>query len=117
MSNEVKVDAESIKKSAEDLVELIKLRTFPFGMKLFENVDDMLAIKGLRTPSDGKFSHNQHFSAIAAKKRLQVCKFKLLKSLRILQGKMEALFIIPLVLVEWVMMQWQLLILDCECME
>ena len=41
MSNEVKVDAESIKKSAEDLVELIKLRTFPFGMKLFENVDDL----------------------------------------------------------------------------
>ena len=34
MSNEVNVDAESIKKSAEDLVELIKLRTFPFGMKL-----------------------------------------------------------------------------------
>ena len=55
MSNEVNVDAESIKKSAEDLVELIKLRTFPFGMKLFENVDDMLSIKGLRTPSDGKF--------------------------------------------------------------
>ena len=54
MSNEVNVDAESIKKSAEDLVELIKLRTFPFGMKLFENVDDMLSIKG-RTPSDGKF--------------------------------------------------------------
>ena len=44
MSNEVKVDAESIKKSAEDLVELIKLRTFPFGMKLFENVDDITAV-------------------------------------------------------------------------
>lgn len=28
MSNEVKVDAESIKKAAEDLVDLIKLRTF-----------------------------------------------------------------------------------------
>ena len=55
MSNEITVDAESIKKSAEDLVGLIKLRTFPFGMKLFKNVDDMLAIKGLRTPSDGKF--------------------------------------------------------------
>ena len=55
MSNEITVDAESIKKSAEDLVDLIKLRTFPFGMKLFKNVDDMLAIKGLRTPSDGKF--------------------------------------------------------------
>ena len=41
--------------AAEGLVDLIKLRTFPFGMKLFENVDDMLAIKGLRTPSDGKF--------------------------------------------------------------
>ena len=62
MSNEVKVDAESIKKSAEDLVELIKLRTFPFGMKLFENVDDMLSIKGLRTPSDGNFSQPANLS-------------------------------------------------------
>jgi len=46
---------EEIKSAAEGLVDLIKLRTFPFGMKLFENSDEMLAIKGLRTPSDGKF--------------------------------------------------------------
>ena len=46
---------EEIKSAAEGLVDLIKLRTFPFGMKLFEDSDEMLAIKGLRTPSDGKF--------------------------------------------------------------
>ena len=47
--------AVEIKAAAEGLVDLIKLRTFPFGMKLFEDSDEMLAIKGLRTPSDGKF--------------------------------------------------------------
>ena len=46
---------EEIKAAAEGLVDLIKLRTFPFGMKLFENSEEMLSIKGLRTPSDGKF--------------------------------------------------------------
>lgn len=46
---------EEIKAAAEGLVELIKLRTFPFGMKLFEDSEEMLSIKGLRTPSDGKF--------------------------------------------------------------
>ena len=47
--------AEEIKIAAEGLVDLIKLRTFPFGMKLFEDSDEMLAIQGLRTPTDGKF--------------------------------------------------------------
>ena len=46
---------EEIKAAAEGLVDLIKLRTYPFGMKLFEDSEEMLSIKGLRTPSDGKF--------------------------------------------------------------
>ena len=47
--------AEEIKSAAESLVDLIKLRTFPFGMKLFEDAEEMRQIQGLRTPSDGKF--------------------------------------------------------------
>lgn len=36
---------------AEKLVSILKLRTFPIGMKLFEDVDEMLRIPGLRRPN------------------------------------------------------------------
>jgi uncharacterized protein (DUF169 family) len=47
------ISGESVKQAAAELVDLLKLRTFPFGMKLFEDADEMRAIKGLRTPTDG----------------------------------------------------------------
>ncbi len=49
------LNVEKIKEASERLIDLIKLRTFPFGMKLFENAEDMRKIQGLRTPADGKF--------------------------------------------------------------
>jgi len=47
--------AEEIKQASEDLTNMLKIRTIPFGMKLFEDVEEMRAIPGLRTPTDGKF--------------------------------------------------------------
>ena len=50
-----KPSVEMIRDAAAQLIELVKLRTFPFGMKLFADADEMRAIPGLRTPTDGKF--------------------------------------------------------------
>lgn len=38
---------------AEKLVALLKLRTLPIGMKLFEDADEMDKIPGIRRPTDG----------------------------------------------------------------
>ena len=51
----VAASAESIRKASAELVDLLKIRTFPFGLKLFEDADEMRRIPGLRTPADGKF--------------------------------------------------------------
>lgn len=48
-------NAEEIKEAAASLVQMLRIRTIPFGMKLFEDADEMRAIPGLRTPTDGKF--------------------------------------------------------------
>jgi len=45
--------AAALKAEAESLSELLRLRTLPFGMKLFEDAADMDAIPGLRRPGDG----------------------------------------------------------------
>lgn len=37
-----------------DLVDLLRIRTMPIGMKLFEDTDQMLAIPGIRTPATGR---------------------------------------------------------------
>ena len=47
-------DAASLKQDAEDLVGLLKLRSLPIGMKLFEDLDAMRAVPGLRLRKDGK---------------------------------------------------------------
>lgn len=44
-------NGEELKTISSELVELLRLRTLPFGMKLFEDADEMLAIKGIRTPT------------------------------------------------------------------
>ena len=43
-----------LKDTAEALSELLRLRTLPFGMKLFEDVAEMHAIPGLRKPGEGR---------------------------------------------------------------
>ena len=39
---------------AEQLNQLLRLRTFPIGMKLFQDVAEMEAVPGLRRPTKGK---------------------------------------------------------------
>jgi hypothetical protein len=46
--------AKALAELAEQLTQLLRLRTFPIGMKLFENLDEMAAIPGLRRPTKGK---------------------------------------------------------------
>ncbi|MCY4589543.1 MAG: DUF169 domain-containing protein [Alphaproteobacteria bacterium] len=48
-------DAASLRDAAADLIEMLRIRTIPFGMKLFEDADEMRRIPGLRTPADGRF--------------------------------------------------------------
>ena len=45
--------AAEVKAAAERLSELLRLRTLPFGLKLFEDADEMMAVPGIRTPMDG----------------------------------------------------------------
>src|SRR6478672_11599235 len=47
-------DGKAIADLAEQLNQLLRLRTFPIGMKLFEDVAAMEAIPGLRRPAKGK---------------------------------------------------------------
>ena len=47
-------DAKALAQLAEQLTQLLRLRTFPIGMKLFESVEAMAAVPGLRRPPKGK---------------------------------------------------------------
>lgn len=47
------VSAANLQKMAERLVDFLKIRTLPIGLRLFEDADEMLAIKGVRTPTEG----------------------------------------------------------------
>lgn len=46
-------DAAALAKAAAELTDLLRLRTLPIGMKLFESVDEMMAVRGIRTPQEG----------------------------------------------------------------
>jgi len=46
-------DAEQLKGLAQDLTELLRLRSLPIGMKLFEDSAALEAIPGLRRPKQG----------------------------------------------------------------
>ena len=48
------LDATALTELAEQLGQLLRLRTLPIGMKLFENLDEMARIPGLRRPAKGK---------------------------------------------------------------
>jgi len=46
--------AKALAELAEQLSQLLRLRTLPIGMKLFADLDEMGKIPGLRRPSEGK---------------------------------------------------------------
>lgn len=46
--------ARELAEATAELTELLRLRTLPVGMKLFEDLDEMHAVPGLRTPQEGK---------------------------------------------------------------
>jgi len=46
-------DATVLAEAATELMDLLRLRTFPVGLKLFEDVQDMMKVKGIRAPSKG----------------------------------------------------------------
>ena len=48
------MDAATCAALGVQLVELLRLRTLPIGMKLFEDVDEMARLPGLRRPTKGK---------------------------------------------------------------
>ena len=48
------IGAERLKELAADLVGLLKLRTLPIGLKLFEDLAEMERVPGLRRPQAGK---------------------------------------------------------------
>ncbi|MCP5371583.1 MAG: DUF169 domain-containing protein [Hyphomicrobiales bacterium] len=43
--------AGNLKALSEQLVSMLRIRTIPLGLKLFTDADEMLAIKGVRTPT------------------------------------------------------------------
>jgi uncharacterized protein (DUF169 family) len=47
-------DARTIAELAAQLEQLLRLRTFPIGMKLFESEAEMAAVPGLRRPAEGR---------------------------------------------------------------
>jgi uncharacterized protein (DUF169 family) len=48
------LDGKAIADLAEQLNQLLRLRSFPIGMKLFEDLDAMAGVPGLRRPPKGK---------------------------------------------------------------
>jgi uncharacterized protein (DUF169 family) len=48
------LDGKAIAELADQLNQLLRLRTFPIGMKLFEDVAEMESLSGLRRPASGK---------------------------------------------------------------
>ena len=47
------ISAETLKILAEKLNGLLAIRTLPIGIKLFENIDEMMQVRGIRTPTEG----------------------------------------------------------------
>src|SRR5258708_11683983 len=48
------LDGRAIAELSEQLNQLLRLRTFPIGMKLFEDLDAMANVPGLRRPPKAK---------------------------------------------------------------
>ena len=52
-STDYDVSADALKRLAEALTARLAIRTLPIGLKLFEDVDEMMAVPGIRTPTAG----------------------------------------------------------------
>lgn len=48
------IDADTLAATAAKLVELLRLRTLPIGLKLFTDAEEMMRLPGIRTPPKGK---------------------------------------------------------------
>jgi uncharacterized protein (DUF169 family) len=48
------LNGQQIADLANQLADLLRLRTLPIGMKLFEDLDEMAAVPGLRRPAQGR---------------------------------------------------------------
>jgi len=48
------LDGKALAELAEQLSQLLRLRTLPIGMKLFEDLDEMASLPGLRRPPKGR---------------------------------------------------------------
>ena len=48
-----KIEGKMLAEATGKLIELLRLRTQPIGMKLFENPADMDKVEGVRKPTDG----------------------------------------------------------------
>lgn len=54
MTNAVLFDGSALKDLGARLAELLRLRTLPFGMKLFADPAEMAGVQGLRRPREGR---------------------------------------------------------------
>ena len=48
------IDGPALRELAAELSDLLRLKSLPFGLKLFEDLDEMAAIPGLRRPGEDK---------------------------------------------------------------
>jgi uncharacterized protein (DUF169 family) len=48
---EYDISAEALKRGAATLIETLRIRTLPIGLKLFEDEAEMMAVPGVRTPT------------------------------------------------------------------
>jgi len=44
---------DDLKGLADKLIQLLRIRSLPIGMRLFEDADEMMQVPGVRTPTDG----------------------------------------------------------------
>ena len=48
------LDAAALKTMAGELTDLLRLKSLPFGLKLYEDIDEMAKVPGLRRPGEDK---------------------------------------------------------------
>ena len=53
LSHGYDVSAANLAALSEQLIQMLRIRTIPIGMKLFKDADEMLRIPGVRRPTDG----------------------------------------------------------------
>ncbi len=49
--NDYDVSAANLRDLADKLIQLLRIRTLPIGMKLFEDAAEMMKLPGIRTPT------------------------------------------------------------------